>query len=207
MDVLKEKFDKAVANKAPHEGIHVLLAPSWGPSAILSRYGERIIKALLDTGFHVTVRPHPQSMVSERDIIDPLMAKYPDSDALSWNFDNDNFDVLMDSDIMITDFSGIIFDFALVFGRPVIYADTSFDSSPYDAAWIDEPLWRFKALEKLGKPLREEDFGSLKAIITELVDSRNLEAGRSEIRDTAWQYRGESAARTVDFMIKKAKEC
>jgi CDP-glycerol glycerophosphotransferase (TagB/SpsB family) len=61
---------------------------------------------------------------------------------LSWNFDNDNFNVLKESDIMISDFSGVIFDYTLIFDRPVIYADTDFDKAPYDAAWFegDKPL-------------------------------------------------------------------
>ena len=44
----------------------ILLAPSWGPSAILSKYGEKILKALVDTGYHIIVRPHPQSFKSEQ---------------------------------------------------------------------------------------------------------------------------------------------
>jgi CDP-glycerol glycerophosphotransferase (TagB/SpsB family) len=59
---------------------------------------------------------------------------------------------------MISDFSGVIFDYSLVFDRPVIYADTSFDKSPYDAAWLDEPLWTFRILPSLGIPLKKEDF-------------------------------------------------
>ena len=47
----------------PHERT-VLLAPSWGDSAIFSRYGGKIIDVLLQTGYHIVVRPHPQSFTS-----------------------------------------------------------------------------------------------------------------------------------------------
>ena len=51
---------------------------------------------------------------------------------------------------MISDFSGVIFDYAFIFRRPVIYADTSFDPSPYDACWLkDEPIWSFEILPKV----------------------------------------------------------
>jgi hypothetical protein len=53
--------------------ITVLLAPSWGPSAILSKYGKKIIDVLLQTGYHVIVRPHPQSFTSEKALMETLM--------------------------------------------------------------------------------------------------------------------------------------
>ena len=108
--------------------------------------------------------------------------------------------------MMITDFSGIIFDYALVFGKPVIYADTSFDSAPYDAAWIDEPLWRFEVLKELGEPLKEEDFPRMREFIDDLLQKEQgcgaIERGRKE----AWQCIGESAEKTVDYMISKYQE-
>ena len=151
MDALKEKLDAKTGTK---EGKTVLLAPSWGESSILTKYGADILKALLATGYNIVVRPHPQSLTSEKAILEPLWKEFPDSEQLHWNYDNDNFEALWNADIMITDFSGIIFDYALVFGRPIIYADTSFDPAPYDAAWIEEPLWRFEVLKQLGAPLK-----------------------------------------------------
>ncbi len=181
----------------------ILLAPSWGASAILSRFGGRIIEALLATGYTVVVRPHPQTLVSEKPLLDSLMAQYPESGQLHWNFDNDNFTVMSESDIMITDFSGIIFDYTLIFDRPVIYADTSYDASPYDAAWFDGKLWRFDVLTKLGVPLQEESFGSLKEIIDNTLASDAFQAGRDSVRDECWQNRGNAAVATVDYLIGK----
>ena len=43
------------------------------------------------------------------------MAKYVENPKFSWNRDTDNFEVLRQSDILISDFSGVIFDYALVF--------------------------------------------------------------------------------------------
>ena len=40
------------------------------------------------------------------------MDQFPDSDQIEWNRDADNFEVLRKSDIMISDYSGVIFDFA-----------------------------------------------------------------------------------------------
>ena len=148
-----------------------------------------------------------KALISEKAVLEPLWKEFPDSDVLKWNYDNDNFEVLREADIMITDFSGIIFDYALVFGKPIIYADTSFDSAPYDAAWIDEPLWRFEVLKDLGAPLKEKDFSGMRELIDGLLENaRGGSDARDKVRSEAWQFIGESAERTVDYMIQKYQE-
>lgn len=204
MDALKEKADKL--SKEEKADKLILLAPSWGPSSILNKYGEKMIDALIKTGYKIAVRPHPQMAISDPKLLAFLKEKYPDSDRFSWNADNDNFDILSKSDIMITDFSGIIFDYCLVFDKPLIYADTSMDLSPYDAAWIDEPLWRLEVLKKLGVKLCEEQFDDMKSIIDNLSSNDEFKKGREEVKATAWQFIGESAERTVDYLVKKCAE-
>lgn len=203
MDALKEKLDAKTGTK---EGKTVLLAPSWGESSILTKYGADILRALLATGYNIVVRPHPQSLTSEKAILEPLWKEFPDSEQLHWNYDNDNFEALWNADIMITDFSGIIFDYALVFGKPIIYADTSFDPAPYDAAWIEVPLWRFEVLKELGAPLQKEDFPRMRELIDELLQQEQGKEAREKVRSEAWQCIGESAKLTVDYMIHKYEE-
>lgn len=191
------------APPVPEHERTVLLAPSWGESAILRRFGGKIIDALLSTGYHIIIRPHPQSFTSEKELMESLMAAYPDSDRLEWNRDNDNFDVLDRSDIMISDFSGVIFDFALVFDRPVIYADTQFDKSPYDACWLDEEMWTFAALPKIGKQLTENNFEHIKELIDECLTETHYKEARDTARAETWAHIGEGAARTVDYLMEK----
>lgn len=224
MDVMKARLDKDVNKigeaefgkdslKGEEEDLGsksnemrtVLLAPSWGASGILSKYGERFIDALIDTGYKIIVRPHPQSYTSEKEMIDRLMAKYDDPSKVEWNRDNDNYEVLKKSDILISDFSGVIFDFALVFDKPVICADTSFDKAPYDAAWLDEELWTYEVLPKLGMKLGEDSIENIKSIIDECIEDTKYQKGRDEARQETWQHIGEGATRTVDFILSKAE--
>ena len=184
----------------------VLLAPSWGPSAILSRYGRRMIDALLATGYHIIIRPHPQSFASEKETMDQLMTVFPDQDRLEWNRDADNFDTLRRSDILISDFSGIVFDYTLIHDKPVLYADTSFDSAIYDACWLEEPLWTFQALPRLGMQITEEDLPRMKELIDSCIADPKFAAAREEIRNETWAHRGESAALIADYLTEKLDE-
>lgn len=184
----------------------VLLAPSWGPSAIFSKFGGKIIDKLLDTGYHVIIRPHPQSFTSEKDLMDTLMKKYPASDQLEWNCDVDNFEVLNRSSILISDFSGVIFDFALVYDKPVIYADTEFDCGLYDQWWLDSPLWTFEILPRIGQKLTGEKMDNLKEMIDTCLSDPRYAQGRREAREETWEHPDEGAARVADYLQKKYLE-
>lgn len=206
MDAMLERRGGAPGPAETGDGRTVLLAPSWGKSAIFSLYGGDMIDALLKTGYHVVIRPHPQSMKSEADMMGRLMADYPESDRLEWNFDNDNFDVLSRSDLLISDFSGVIFDFALVFDRPVIYTEPSYDKDPYDACWLEDELWTFKVLPRIGRKLDMADLANMKQLVDSCLADEGLQRGRDEARDECWGCRGESAKATVDYLVAKQAE-
>ncbi len=184
----------------------ILLAPTWGESGILSRFGEKIIDALLNTGYEIVIRPHPQSYTAEKDKLDKLINKYKDCKNLSWNKDNDNFDILNKADLLISDYSGVIFDFAFVFKKPFIYADTSFNAAPFDAAWIDDELWTIKVLPKIGYKLIESDFPIIKNIIDKAIQLNSSDSERNNIIEQCWSHIGEAGKLTTDYLIEKSKE-
>ena len=184
----------------------VLLAPSWGKSAIFARFGGRIITELLKTDYHFIVRPHPQSVSSEKEMLDKLMKEFPDSDRLEWNYDNDNYNVLKRSDVLISDFSGVLFEFSLVYDKPVIYTNTGFDWAEYDQWWLEDELWTFKTLPSLGAELTEESFEQLASIIDECLNDPKYAQNRQTARDETWANYGHGAEAVADYLINKCEE-
>ncbi len=129
LDVLQEKVS-ALSTKNQDE-ITVLVAPSWGKSGILSRYGTTLLDRLVETGFQIIVRPHPQSRQSEKHVLDELTNRYAENKKnLSWDYSTENLHSLSSSDIMISDFSGVIFDYTFLFDRPFLYVTGEYDSMP-----------------------------------------------------------------------------
>ena len=201
MDDMAARLEKEGPAQA-HERT-VLLAPSWGDSALFGVYGGKIIEKLLETGYHVIVRPHPQSFKSEKELMDKLMAAYPNSDRLEWNRDSDNFDVLRRSDILISDFSGVIFDFALIYDKPVIYTNPNFDLSVYDAWWTQEPLWTTNVLPRIGAELTEDKMDSIKALIDSCIEDPRYAEGRRMAKEETWVNPGAGAVAVADYLEKK----
>ena len=199
-DALKQRLD--AEGKTEKGTTTVLVAPSWGPSSIFNRYGGKIIEALLATEYNIIIRPHPQSFTSEKELIDTLMNQYPQSDRVEWDTNSDNFMSLNKADIMISDFSGVIFEFALVFGKPVIYADVSFDKAPYDAWWLDDELWTYKILPQLGTHLTAENLENIGTVIQECMSSEKLEEGRAQAIRETWGNPGHSISAIADYLIE-----
>lgn len=200
MDAIRERWLER--GPAPAHETTVLLAPSWGPSSLLHRFGEKMIERLRETGYRIILRPHPQSLVSEKELIDGLRKRFPDDGQLEWNFDNDNFDALYRSDLLISDYSSVMLDFALVFDRPIIYADVSFDKEPYDAGWLDEEMWILRTLPRIGMQLTEKNAERLPELIRESLDSRAFAEGRRQAMAENWVHPGGSIPVIADYLIR-----
>ncbi|MBR6341847.1 MAG: CDP-glycerol glycerophosphotransferase family protein, partial [Treponema sp.] len=131
LDTLKAKMEKIPAEE--NHKFTVLVSPSWGPSALLTKYGEKLLDPLLASGWNIIVRPHPQSKKSEAEMLDRLTQKYKDAANLTWDYERDNIYSMKKSDIMISDFSGIIYDYTFLCDKPVMYVNAQLDLMPYDA--------------------------------------------------------------------------
>ncbi len=165
-----------------------------------------MIDELIGTGYKVIIRPHPQTFVSEKDMIEPLMKAYPETDKLKWDRNIDNFDTLNQSDVLISDFSGVILDYALVFDRPVIFAETAFDNGIYDSWWLEEREWIFETLDKIGICLTSENMKNIKELVEQSLTDNRLKAERDKARAESWANMGKSVESIADYLVEKRKE-
>ena len=204
MDELRGKI--ADASSEPHNGVNVLLAPSWGDSSIFNKFGTEIMEELVKTGYHIIVRPHPQTFISDPEMIEKIMKEYPESDQIHWDRSGDNFDSLNSADILISDFSGVIFDFALAFDKPLLYADVEFNSDCYDFYWLSENPWTFEVLPKLGLELKKDDLGNLKSMIDRCLTEDRFKEGRKTAIEQTWANVGDGAVYVADYIARKNKE-
>jgi hypothetical protein len=198
LDVHAEKI-KQIPKETSHV-FTVLVSPSWGQSALLSRYGEKLLSPLVNTGWRIIVRPHPQSKKSEGAMLRNLAEKY--KDAIEWDYERENIYSLSKADVMISDFSGIIFDYVFLFDRPVIYVKQDIDLRPYDADDLGgiERLWQFRTLAEIGVELKEEFFASIADVIKNASDSTELRAARQRAKAEAWQHIGNAGKLAADFI-------
>lgn len=202
LDVFKERIEQL-----PSEENHkftVLLSPSWGPSAILTRYGEKLLDPLIATGWNIIIRPHPQSKISEKEVLDNLTSKYKDKDNLFWDYESDNIYSMKKADIMISDFSGIIYDYSFLCDKPVMYVNGDMDLRMYDAYYVPgSKPWQVNAIKKFGIELNENQFPNIKEIIQNASDSKELADLRHAAKDEAWEHIGNAGENIYQFITNK----
>lgn len=200
LDVLKDKM-ASLQDEDDHP-FTVLVSPSWGDVGVLKKYGERLLDPLVATAWRIIVRPHPQSKKVEADMLRRLEDRYKECKNVVWDYERDNIASLKKADIMISDFSGIVFDYAFLCDKSVMYAASDIDLRPYDAYDTGHEMWQFATLDKMGIKLDEKDFGNIKTVIENASDSSALKSARDAARNEAWMYAGEAGVRTVDYLVK-----
>lgn len=206
LDTLNDKIQSI--QKEENHNFTVLVSPSWGKSSLLTKYGEKLLDPLAKTGWNIIIRPHPQSKKSEPEILKRLEEMYKNCTNVSWDYERDNIYSMKKSDIMISDFSGIIYDYTFLCDKPVIYVNANLDLRPYDAYDIDggKNIWQFKTLKEIGIELDDSNFENIESIIKNATDSADLAEKRKKAKQEAWMHQSEAGKNIVEFIIQKATQ-
>ena len=125
LDSLKSEYSYFKKNKKTIKQKKILFAPSWNKTGVLnSSLAEIIIQNSINQGFEITLRPHPESLKYSKDKIKSLLNKFS-NDSL-FNYENNIVDniSLFESDILVTDWSGIALEYAFSMEKPVLYINT-----------------------------------------------------------------------------------
>ncbi len=102
----------------------VLVAPTWGKTGLLEMLGSDVVRPLIEAGYRVVVRPHPRTRRDCPDAIEIIAAEYRDHPRFRLDEDSEARTSLLESDLMISDWSGTALEFAFGLERPVIFIDT-----------------------------------------------------------------------------------
>jgi YidC/Oxa1 family membrane protein insertase len=151
--------------------VHVLIAPSWGELGIIETVGERLVGILIDRGFKVTLRPHPQTIRRSKVILKKISNRYSNSNLFELETDVSTTNSLFESDLMITDWSGTAFDYAFGLERPVLFIDTAPKvNNPSHAEIALEPFERLSR-STIGKICHPDSLETVPACVDELVET------------------------------------
>ena len=127
---------------------HVLLAPTWGDNSILNLVGLELCQAILDGGHFLTVRPHYETVKRTPDIIHEIKHRYQDHSNFNLVLGMGENRSLLDSNVLITDWSGISFEYSMGLEKPVIFIDVP--------PRVRNPDWQKLHMEPLEASIREK---------------------------------------------------
>ncbi len=116
---------KRKANLKSKEKRHILFAPSWNynKSNLFDDYCIEIVSNLLSENFTLTLRPHSEHYTRSKKTINKIKDLFLNNENFFLDKSYSNLKSLEKSEILITDNSSIVFEFILIFERPIIYID------------------------------------------------------------------------------------
>jgi len=197
-DVMQKQLNEL--DPAPVTGSPtVLVAPTWGENGLLQRCGSRILLPLLKRQWKVILRPHPQSHTSEKDMLDRLREELRHYPNLLWNSDNDGTQAMARANVMVSDISGVVFDFVFLFERPVITLRYDLNKIGLEVSDLPWDPWELSVLDTIGTRIEEDEVDGLPSVI-------ERELAKSDRREKIRQLRDESVANFGHAAIAAADE-
>jgi len=128
----------------------ILIAPTWNEDNILDSCIDEMLEKLLCDEYHITVRPHPEYMKRYGPRMQATVEKWQDKvgEGLTFELDFSSNSSIYSSDLMITDWSGISFEYSFATKRPVLFVNTKMK--------VLNPNWDKIGCEPIEITLRDE---------------------------------------------------
>ena len=141
LDALKVSYDDYLRHNHANsdDSFTVLVAPGWGDNNMVDVCLHKIIKILVEANIRVIFRPHPETMKHKGHIISTIVNSFRDNQIFELNDTISTFEPFNRADILISDWSGVIFDFSIITKKPVICVDV--------ALKVKNPEWKHINLE------------------------------------------------------------
>ncbi len=128
----------------------ILIAPTWNEDNILDSCIDEMLEKLLCDDYHITVRPHPEYVKRYGPRMQAIVEKWQDKvgEGLTFELDFSSNSSIYSSDLMITDWSGISFEYSFATKRPVLFVNTKMK--------VLNPNWENIGCEPIEITLRDE---------------------------------------------------
>jgi hypothetical protein len=190
------------AQKDPGSGVTVLIAPTWGPNGLLTRFGERVLTPLLEQPWNIIVRPHPQSYISERNMLDRIREELRKYSNLRWDDSPDALASMSQAQVMISDVSGVVFDFAFLLEKPVITFKFDINKLGQESANLPWDLWELTVLDMVGVRITENDLPALATVVEQEIGKSDRKHMIRRLRDESVTNFGCSAPHVATKLLQ-----
>ena len=177
IDEMNEKYASQTHEK--NSVPKILIAPSWQDDNIFDLCIEPLLEALGRLKCDIIVRPHPQQVRHQPERFELLKERFKDRDNIEIQTDFSSNSPVMESDLLITDWSDISWEFAFVTKRPVLFIDTPMKIMNPEYDLIATKPINITLRNVIGKTVKPEAVAEADKIVNELLE--NSEAYKKAI--------------------------
>lgn len=206
-DLLDDMIKDYESNKTVTERPVILIGPSWQVDSIMDSCIDDILEGFKNSEFDVIVRPHPQYVRHKSEKCEALKEKYKEYTNISVQTDFSSNSTVFDAAILVTDWSGICFEYAYTTKRPVIFIDTPMKVMNPEYKMIDTVPINIMLRNEIGKSIAMEDAKSTIDVAREMIANADSYSDKIEAFRNEYVYNlGHSAEISAKYIINQLKK-
>ncbi|MEG0751821.1 MAG: membrane protein insertase YidC [Oscillospiraceae bacterium] len=153
----------------------ILIAPSWQYDNILDSCIDDLLTSLFDRGYRIIVRPHPQYILRFPMNLQSLLERYEkyvgENFVLETDFSSNAS--VYNSDLLITDWSAIAFEFSFTTCKPSLFVNTEMKITNKDYDKIDIVPYDITGRDEIGVSISKEQVKNADIYVRELFDHQS----------------------------------
>lgn len=169
LDDMKADYEKLP--KTEHDKKSILIAPSWQKDNIVDNCLEELLDNLKGHGYKITVRPHPQHVRHMPEKMEGLKERYKSDDDIEIQTDFSSNSTVFEADMMITDWSGIAYEYAYTTFKPVLFIDTPMKVMNPEYTKIDVEPMNIWMREEIGQILKLDEIDKAAHTVEEMLNN------------------------------------
>ncbi len=184
LDSMREDYQKS---QKKNDGMRsILIAPSWQKDNIVDSCLEELLDNLAGHGYKITVRPHPQHVRHMPERMEELKQKYSVDRDIEIQTDFSSNSTVFEADMMITDWSGIAYEYAYTTCKPVLFINTPMKVMNPEYQKIEiEPI-NIWMRDSIGATLNPDEMDKASVIVEKMFDDAAMY--RSRIDNFVHEY-------------------
>ena len=153
--------------------LKILIAPSWQKDNIVDNCLEEILDQLKGQDYQITVRPHPQHVRHQKEKMEGLKQQYQNDSDIVIQTDFSSNSTVFEADLMITDWSGIAYEYAYTTQRPVLFINTPMKIMNPEYQKIDTIPLNIWLRDEIGHSLELSELSKVQDTVKELILRRD----------------------------------
>ena len=183
----------------------ILVAPSWGDIGLIESCGPELVEVLLEAGFKVTVRPHVMTIRQRHPALSELEKRFAANPDFRLDLGLESQGTVSESDIMISDWSGAAFEYALGLEKPVIFVDVPKKVNNPNYEEIPQVPLEVMLRSKIGEVVPPDRLSEIPAAVERLCKTPDfMQRYLQELR-AEWVYNvGSSAEVSAGHIVQSA---
>jgi YidC/Oxa1 family membrane protein insertase len=171
------------SNKSISEKDCILFAPSWNydEDNLFNKHGDSIVSNLINSGFNVIFRPHPEIIKRNKSKFDHVVSKFEDNKNFILDLNASNVRSMEKASLLITDNSSISIEYSFAFYRPVIFLDYKEKIHNKDYHSIGTSTFESEFKKELGISVSIKDINKLSFICENAIKENKFDNHKTDI--------------------------